>query len=60
MSARYQVRDKIHDDIYNAIYPVSEPTSQTSDVAPLPQDEGLRSGVILSPLEFILKSWLAT
>ncbi|ORZ08236.1 Rap1-interacting factor 1 N terminal-domain-containing protein [Lobosporangium transversale] len=60
MFAQYQVRDKIHDNIYNAVYPVSEPTSQTSGVVSLPKNESLRSGVILSPFEFILKTWLAT
>ncbi|KAF9897906.1 hypothetical protein BX616_004781, partial [Lobosporangium transversale] len=40
----------------SAQYPVSEPTPQTSDVIPLPENEG----VILLPLEFILKTWLAT
>ncbi|KAF9904439.1 hypothetical protein BX616_001307, partial [Lobosporangium transversale] len=60
VSARYQVREKIHGGTNDATHPMSESTPQTSDGVVLSQLEDSRDGTTLSPFEFILKCWQAT
>ncbi|KAG0371087.1 DNA-binding protein rif1 [Gamsiella multidivaricata] len=70
VAARYTIRDKIHADVHSAIKQVSEPPSQASEVTE-PQNETTKGGPLpipqeasqettLTPIEFILKCWLAT
>ncbi|KAF9205446.1 DNA-binding protein rif1 [Haplosporangium sp. Z 27] len=59
VTTRYRVRDKIHEDIQDAIKSGKSETSPAEEVvADTPHQES--KDVTLSPLEFILKSWLAT
>ncbi|KAI1317036.1 hypothetical protein EDD11_009102 [Mortierella claussenii] len=57
VSSRYRVQDKSYADLHNTVQPDSEPNSQASEVMASSQSEVPRE---LSPLEFILKSWLVT
>ncbi|KAF9171748.1 DNA-binding protein rif1 [Mortierella sp. AD010] len=58
VTTRYRVKDNIHADLYDAINNVNSDTSQTGETVAATQYQGARD-VTLSPLEFILKSWLA-
>ncbi|KAF9360648.1 DNA-binding protein rif1 [Mortierella sp. AD094] len=59
VTTRYRVKDSIHADLYDAINNVNAETSQAGETVAATQYQGARD-VTLSPLEFILKSWLAT
>ncbi|KAF8979992.1 DNA-binding protein rif1 [Entomortierella lignicola] len=59
VTTRYRVKDKIHEDIQDAIKSGKSETSPAEEVVTdIPHQES--KDVTLSPLEFILKSWLAT
>ncbi|KAF9115603.1 DNA-binding protein rif1 [Mortierella sp. AM989] len=57
VTTRYRVKDSIHADLYGVI--VNSGTSQEDKNVATSQYQGAKD-VSLSPLEYILKSWLAT
>ncbi|KAF8940226.1 DNA-binding protein rif1 [Dissophora ornata] len=58
VSSRYAVRDQMHADLQDALNPTLEPVSQTSEEARQQFDSA--RVVALTPIQFILKYWLAT
>ncbi|KAF9183259.1 hypothetical protein BGZ51_004148 [Haplosporangium sp. Z 767] len=58
VTARYRVQDVIHATVFDTLYLPQETASQTREQE-ICQAEGTRD-ITLSPIEFILKCWLAT